>query len=74
VRASTCTEVLWRGGTTARARAEELRRGHCGEKPSSVALPVLRWLHGGNGEVEGVKAGLCAVGIGQRHNNSGSRA
>jgi hypothetical protein len=74
VRASTRTEVLWRGGTTASARAEELRRGHHGGEPSSVALPVLGWLHGGDGEVEGVKAGLYAVGIGQRHNNSGSRA
>jgi hypothetical protein len=74
VRASTRTEVLWRGGTTASARAEELQQGHRGGELSSAALPVLGWLHGGDGEVEGVKAGLCVVGIGQRHNNSGSRA
>jgi hypothetical protein len=74
VHASTRTEVLWRGGTTASAHAEELRRGHRGGELSSAASPVLGWLHGGDGEVEGVKAGLCAVGIGQRHNHSGSRA
>jgi hypothetical protein len=72
--ASTCMEVLWRGGTTASAHAKELQRGHCGRELSSAALPMLGWLHGGDGKVEGVKAGLCAVGIGQRHNNSGSRA
>jgi hypothetical protein len=37
-----------------------------------LGSPVLGWLHGGDGEVEGVKAGLCAVEIGQRHNDGGS--
>jgi hypothetical protein len=74
MRACTRTEVLWRGGTTVSARAEELRRGHRGGEPSNAALSVLGWLHGGDGEVEGVKVGLRAVGIGQRRDGSSSRA
>jgi hypothetical protein len=64
VRTSTRTEVLWRGGTTVSARAEELRHGHHSGELSSAALLVLGWLHGGDGEVERLKAGLCVVGIG----------
>jgi hypothetical protein len=58
----------------ARTHAEELRRGHRGGEPSNAATPVLGWLHRGDEEVEGVKAGLCAVGIGQSHNDGGSQA
>jgi hypothetical protein len=43
-------------------------------RTSNAALSVLGWLHGGDGEVEGVKAGLRAVGIGQRRDSSSSRA
>jgi hypothetical protein len=43
-------------------------------RTSNAALSVLGWLHGGDGEVEGVKAGLRAVGIGQRRDGSSSRA
>jgi nicotinamide mononucleotide (NMN) deamidase PncC len=67
-------EVLWRGGTTASAYAEELRRGHRGRESSNVASSVHGWFHGGDGEVERVKAGLCAVGIMQRRDDDGSRA
>jgi hypothetical protein len=64
--------VLWRGGTTASARTEELRRGHRGGEPTNAASPVLGWFHRGDGEVEGVAAELCVVGIGQRHDDGGS--
>jgi hypothetical protein len=43
-------------------------------KRSSAALPVLGWLHGGNGEVEEVQVGLRVVGMGQRCDGSSSRA
>jgi hypothetical protein len=72
MRACTRTEVLWRGGTTVSARAEELRRGHRGGKLSSAALLVLGWLHGGDGEVEGVKAGLWAEARRQQLTSSAS--
>jgi hypothetical protein len=58
----------------ASARTEELQRGHRGGEPSNAALPVHEWFHEGDGEVEGVKAGLCVVGIGQRYDSGGSRA
>jgi hypothetical protein len=43
-------------------------------KRTSAALPVLGWLHGGNGEVEEVQVGLRVVGMGQRCDGSSSRA
>jgi hypothetical protein len=56
------------------AHAEELQRGHRGGEPSNVASPVLGWFDGGDGEVKEVVAELCAVWIGQRHDDGSSRA
>jgi hypothetical protein len=63
-----------RGRTMVSARSEELRWGHRGGEQSNAASPMLGWFHGGDGEVKEVVVELCAVGIGQRHDNGGSQA
>jgi hypothetical protein len=55
-----------------RSWAKKLRRCHRGGEPSNAASPMHGWFHGGDGKVEGVKSGLCAVGIGPRHDDDGS--